>query len=432
MSMRIFVTALLLALAPVLTALAGPPDALRMERDVSIKMGPLPGGRLKLSFELSSPLQRDFTVEEARVILAFHHQSLTAPEPKGSLLAATGKVPCASGCAAVTWEEQLRAEYFAKYGSPTLHLPETLENSRQVMALRLSTRFMGNGFRHAAHELFNDPLFVSGVVLSSVLYMASWLAPEPLFSKIFAARLTLLLMTSFTVAELRNVAVTVMRLYKDAEQARTVKELEKIAERFGKALGGTGLRLLVMVASYGVGKALPGVPPGGLRGRQWAPAGAAALDDLLMTEATTVQVVADGSVVIAGATLGNTAASARAESICDDGSNKNGEWHHLATIGNRKSSARGGPWTPRFEELFEQAGMILNDPANLIHIQGHQGPHSEQYHQTIHDRLLDALRNCTSVGDCRRALTDELKKIADELCTPGTALNKMLIKKASP
>ncbi|HYO68383.1 MAG TPA: AHH domain-containing protein [Archangium sp.] len=430
--MRLLAAALLLTLTPVLTALGGPLDALRVEREVSIQVSALPGERLKLSFELSPLLQRDLTVEEARSILAFQYDSLTAPAPRGLLLATTGMVPCASGCTAVSWEQRLRAEYLAKYGSPTVHLPEALENSRQVMALRLSTRFMGDGFRKAAHELFSDPLFVSGVVLSTALYMAAWLAPEPFFSKIFAARLTLLLMTSFTVAELRNVAVTVMRLYKDAEQARTVRELEKVAERFGKALGGTGLRLMVMVASYGVGKALPGVPPGGMRGRQWAPAGTAALDDLMMTEATTVQVVANGSVVVAGATFGNTAAAARAESICDDGSNKNGEWHHLATIGNRKSSARGGPWTPRFEELFEQAGMSLGDAANLIHIQGHEGPHSEQYHQTVHDRLLDALRNCTSVGECRRAFTNELKKIADELCTPGTALNKMLIKKARP
>jgi hypothetical protein len=223
-----------------------------------------------------------------------------------------------------------------------------------------------------------------------------------------------------------------MRLYKEAEQARTVAELEKTAERFGKALGGTGLRLLVMVASYGVGKALPGVPPGGPRGKQWAPAGAAALGDLLITEATTVQVVADGSVIIAGATLGNAAAATQAESICDDGSSKNGEWHHLATVGNRKSSARGGPWTPRFEALFSQVGMSLNDSANLIHIQGHQGPHSEEYHQTVYDRLFAALRRCKSLDECRRAFTNELKNIADELCTPGTDLNKMLIKKARP
>ena len=128
-------------------------------------------------------------------------------------------------------------------------------------------------------------------------------------------------------------------------------------------------------------------------------------------------------------TLGNTAAAARAESICDDGSSKNGEWHHIATISNRKSSARGGPWTQRFEELFKQVGMNLKDSANLVHIQGHEGPHSEQYHQTVFRRLYETLRECTSTNECKQAFTNELKRIADEVCTPGTELNKMLIKK---
>ncbi|HYO57225.1 AHH domain-containing protein [Archangium sp.] len=404
-----------------------------VDRQVSVEVNALPGGRLRLSFEHSQLLPRDFTVDEARSILDLNRRSLTSPGLQGPLLVTAGILPCTSGCTPGTSEKLLREEYLAKYGSPTLHLPEALESSHQVMALRLSTRFMHAGFRDAAHELFNDPLFVSGVVLSTALYMAAWLAPEPFFSKALAVRLTLVLMTCFTLAEIRNVAVTVMRLYKEAEQARTLPELEKVAERFGKALGGTGLRFLVMVASYGLGKALPPTPLGGLRARQWAPAGAAALDDLLLAEATTVQVVADGSVVIAGATLGNAAAAARAESICDDGSTKNGgEWHHIATIGNRKSSARGGPWTPKFESLFARVGLSLDDSANLVHIQGHEGPHSEEYHRAVYQRLYAALRKCTSLDECRLALTNELKRIAEELCTPGTDLNRMLIKKNRP
>src|SRR5687768_1607313 len=112
MPLRIFAAAILLTFAPVRTALGGP------ERDVSVNVSALAGGRLKLSFEHAPLLSRDFTVDEARSILALQHQSLTAPEPRGPLLATAGMVPCASGCTSVTWEKQLREDYLAKYGSP--------------------------------------------------------------------------------------------------------------------------------------------------------------------------------------------------------------------------------------------------------------------------------------------------------------------------
>ena len=43
-----------------------------------------------------------------------------------------------------------------------------------------------------------------------------------------------------------------------------MEELEAVAERFGKAVGGTGLRVLMVVASMGVARGLPQVPEGGL------------------------------------------------------------------------------------------------------------------------------------------------------------------------
>lgn len=156
--------AVILTLAPVLTALgaSGIPAAMRdlsprgrhlVDRQVAVHKKALPDGRLRLSFEHSLIRSQGFSVDEARTLLTLQDRSLS-------------------------WEKRLHEEYLAKYGSPSEHLPEALENSRQVMALRLSTRFMGAGFRDAAHELFNDPLFVSGVVLSTALYMAAWLSPS--------------------------------------------------------------------------------------------------------------------------------------------------------------------------------------------------------------------------------------------------------------
>jgi hypothetical protein len=136
--------AVILTLAPVLTALgaSGIPAVMRdlsprgrylVDRQVSVHKKALPDGRLRLSFEHSPLRSQGFSVDEARPLLTLHDRSLS-------------------------WEKQLHEEYLAKYGTPTVHLPEALENSRQVMALRLSTRFMGAGFRDAARELFNDPL----------------------------------------------------------------------------------------------------------------------------------------------------------------------------------------------------------------------------------------------------------------------------------
>src|SRR3712207_7872183 len=34
--------------------------------------------------------------------------------------------------------------------------------------------------------------------------------------------------------------------------------------------------------------------------------------------------------------------------------------HHLATNKNSVSTARGGPWTPRFRRIFKKAGMELD------------------------------------------------------------------------
>lgn len=63
--------------------------------------------------------------------------------------------------------------------------------------------------------------------------------------------------------------------------------------------------------------------------------------------------------------------------------------HHIATVRNGSSSARGGPWTPRFREIFDNAGMSMEDAANRVHVPGHKGPHPQAYHERIFRRLYD-------------------------------------------
>jgi hypothetical protein len=101
-----------------------------------------------------------------------------------------------------------------------------------------------------------------------------------------------------------------------------------------------------------------------------------------------------------------------------------GPEHHIATDKWSDATHSGGPWTPKFQRLFDRAGMSLNDPANRVHVKGHQGPHPQAYHERIYERLEEATQGCLGVEACRNALTAELRRLAKQLSTEGSSLNK--------
>jgi hypothetical protein len=252
---------------------------------------------------------------------------------------------------------------------------------------------------------------------------------------------TLGLLMTYSATELYAVGMACLTLYREAEAARTVEQLEAVAERFGKAIGGVGLRVLVTVAGAKLAKGLPEVPKGGLWARFSPPRSAFAgggKGGFSVGAGTRAQVsVADGTVVLMGVSANVTASaaasavtSARTTGACRDAPGKDdAKGHHIATDKNEISEVSGGPWTPRFEILFARAGMRLNDPANIVYLVAHQGPHPEQYHLRVHDRLEAALGNCRSKVDCRARLVEELDMIAADICKSGSTLNKLLTKK---
>lgn len=394
----------------------------------AVQVKALPGGASLLSFGQVpiDPSREVLTAEEARVAIDALYQALAStPPPQVVLTAARSHGSAVSARAA--WEQKLREEFISRYGPPLLPMPEVLERSPVYMALKLSPRYMGRGARDAAEELFKSPVFLASVTLSVLVYFAAWIAPEPFFSKAFAASLTVRLAMVVGVLELRNVAMACLQLYEDAQAARTMKELEVVAERFGRALGGTALRVLVMVATFGVSKALPSLSPGGLGALMGSPRYAVAGGPTLGTAAT-AHIMADSSIIVTGAAVGTAASAARGSGgACGDGSAKKDgyRWHHLATNKNEVSSVRGGPWTPRFEDLFMRAGMGLNARENQVYLAGHQGPHPEQYHLEVFRRLEEALGECQTPAQCKPRLLSALKELASELCTPGSRLHTL-------
>jgi hypothetical protein len=107
------------------------------------------------------------------------------------------------------------------------------------------------------------------------------------------------------------------------------------------------------------------------------------------------------------------------------------ENHHIGTIRNKKSTLRGGPWTPRFQEIFARAGMRLKDPENVVPIRGHRGPHPEEYHRIVYKELFRATKECRSIVECRTALVRALDDLAKEISTPGSELNQLVTQGSS-
>ncbi|HSN99215.1 MAG TPA: AHH domain-containing protein, partial [Candidatus Nanopelagicales bacterium] len=100
--------------------------------------------------------------------------------------------------------------------------------------------------------------------------------------------------------------------------------------------------------------------------------------------------------------------------------------HHIMTNKNRVSTARGGPWTPRFDDMAHRAGMSLEDAGNRVRIPGLQGPHPEAYHTEVFDRLSRATDGLSG-NAYSAAFRAELDAIRTEAATPGSSLNRLLV-----
>jgi len=412
------------------TSEGAPPSEPRRPPPKTVRTSELPGVGLRLSFEpvAPDPTLEVLRIEEARALLGHLHASVSPKEKGKSRLRLVLASTSTGEAVPAEWKVRMRQEYLTRFGESLPPLPQSLETSRFHVALRLSPRYMGEGVREAARELFSSPVFLTSVALSVGVYFAAWLAPEPLFTKAFVVALTLRLSLLVGAMELTHLAQACLRLYQEAEAARTVEELEAAAEHFGKAMGGTALRALMLVASLGLSKALPQVPEGGLRALLNAPRYAMPGGGPSLEGATAVRMVADGTMVVAGVAAGTVATTIG--SACTDGAEKKEghHWHHLATNKNDTSAVSGGPWTPLFEDIFVKARMSLDAAENLVYLKGHKGPHPAAYHEAVYEKLSDAVSGCGPVLECKRKLVEALKKLADLACTPGSRLHQLLTK----
>jgi len=324
--------------------------------------------------------------------------------------------------------------------------------ARQAIALDFALHAVLPGIVESLHGLMDVRTLEAMVVATAVVYLALLAAPEPV-SKLIAAKLTYLLLGYVGVSTLWNLADGWREFARDVDRARAFEAVRAAGDRFGKRVGAQVARVLVMLVAWGLGggldASLPNValPEAGLASQGLALEGEGAT--LAAVEQVQSVALGAGRVHVAFTSGAAVATKRKVEEQeeeeaerreaqrpapqvrrtpvvvpgVDEEERDDGNWHHIATNKNDESTARGGPWTPQFRDIFEQAGMSLNDPANLVWVPGHKGPHPKEYHERVFRRLRDAVADCTSREACAVALSSELHQLATEIVTPGNPLN---------
>lgn len=220
------------------------------------------------------------------------------------------------------------------------------------------------------------------------------------------------------------------RMVEEADSATSFAMLVSAGERYGRVMGRNAARAFALLLTAAIGQTaasfsakVPTLPGSAQASSVGAAQTRIRLSQVAQVESVTVTAEA---VTIA---LAPNAVAATAQSVRGPGSapvGAQGHEHHIATDKWTEATHSGGPWTPRFQRIFDRAGMSLNDPANKVRVQGHQGPHPRDYHERIHKRLEEATQGCNTIEQCRKALTEELQRLAKQISTEGTQLNKLV------
>jgi hypothetical protein len=195
-------------------------------------------------------------------------------------------------------------------------------------------------------------------------------------------------------------------------------------------MGENSARVFVMLATAAIGNTaglaakVPGLP-GSAQAVRLAEA-QGGFRFAAIAEVGAVAIPTEGVITIALAP-GALAMTARGVSGTDSTPvDEEGPWHHIASDKFSTSTNNGGPWTPRYQEIFDKAGMSLDDAANKVRVKGHKGPHPEAYHKEVFRSLRDATQECRSIQQCQEVLTSELQRLARLISTPGSRLNKLV------
>ncbi|ATB33922.1 AHH domain-containing protein [Melittangium boletus] len=293
---------------------------------------------------------------------------------------------------------------------------------RYMLAMALSKSPVLEEFEKALGEIVSMRAVMQAALATVVTLLVLLAMPEPV-TKFIAAWATVGLILWVGAKTLYNLITGWFQLMKEVKVATTFEQIREAGEKFGRLFSREAAQAFALVAMALLTHTAKGFAEqvGTLPGSAQVSMQAAAREGILLSEvsaAESVMVTAEGfSVALAPGAVAMAARGARGDRT---------EKHHMATIANKKSTLRGGPWTPRFEDLFARAGMRLADRENIVPIMGHRGPHPQRYHDIVFRRLDEALGDCSSIAQCRARLLPAMDVLAKLISTPGTELNRLV------
>ncbi|MCY1046731.1 AHH domain-containing protein [Corallococcus sp. bb12-1] len=309
--------------------------------------------------------------------------------------------------------------------------PRLDEDARRTLAFAIALDSVWEETEEALVGMTNREAVLATIVATGTVYLCLWALPEPV-SKGVAAVMTVVLIGYLGIDTVLDLIRGWRVLSEQVRVARSFDEVRDAGEQYGEVLGENAARAFVMLATAAVGSTaqtlaakVPMLPGSGQAAVVAAEQAGVRLGAVARVES--VAVAADGVITLA---LAPTAMAmvAREEGgpPVSGGVDGEGHEHHIASNKWWSATNRGGPWSPQFQKIFDKAGMSLDDPANKVRVPGHRGPHPQEYHEEVFDRLRRATRNCKSIESCRELLTDALKGLAGRILDPKSALNRMI------
>jgi hypothetical protein len=293
---------------------------------------------------------------------------------------------------------------------------------RYMLAMALSKSPVLEEFQKALGEMVSMRAVLQAAIGTVVTLLVLLALPEPV-TKFVAAWATAALVLWVGASTLYNLVKGWFELMEEVKVATTFEEIREAGEKFGKLFSREAAQAFAMIAMALLTHSAKGFAEqvATLPGSAQVSMQAADQEGVLLSEVGAVE-----SVAVTDEGFRVELAPGAVAMAARGGRGGRTENHHIGTNANEISTLRGGPWTPRLKRLFARAGMRLNDPENIVPIEGHKGPHPLRYHEVVYERLRKALGDCSAMEECQGKLTNSLKKLASEIATPGTELNRLV------